>query len=262
MSSNAVGWVVGVPAALVVTVIVLISEEEGWGAGLTLGLSIGFLALVAGGFVAWYLVRKRKRKAATPRLAARLGLQPQEVVVGQAVAALPFELFARGSGRSVENVIGGKVGDRIVTMFDYSYSEHGYSPNTGSTVEQSFEFSCAAVDVPAPISRVSITREGLFSKIARAVGIEDVEVGDPEFDKAFKVKAADPSVARELLTMELRSWLRSLDDRWNFEIAAGWLLCYAKQLPVDEVPALYEVTLGFHSAIPQTLLERFPASPA
>jgi hypothetical protein len=260
VSSNAIGWLVAIPLVLIVTLVIFISDEEGWSAGLTLGVSFGILAVVIGGFVTWFLIRKRKRAAAMPRMAARLGLQTQDPVVGRAAATLPFELFGRGSDRTVENVIGAKVGERILTMFDYSYSQQGYNPTTSSSTEQSFDFSCALIDVPASIPFVSVTREGFFSKIARAVGAEDVEVGDPSFDRVFKVKASDPGVARELLHPQMQAWLLSLDDRWNFEVAAGWLLCYSKQLPVEELAALHEVAWGFNSAIPRALLERFPAT--
>jgi hypothetical protein len=173
MSSNVVGWLVAIPIVLVLTVVVIVSDQGEWSTALTFGLGFGILAVGAGGFVTWFLLRKRKRKAALPGVAARMGLMTQQAAVGQAVIGLPFELFGRGSDRTAENVIGGNVDQHSVTMFDYTYSHSGYNPTTQGSHEQSFDYSCAVIDVPAVIPQVSITREGFLSKIARAAGIED-----------------------------------------------------------------------------------------
>ena len=47
--------------------------------------------------------------------------------------------------------------------------------------------------------RFTITRAGIFSPIARVLGFQDVEVGDPAFDKAFVIKTNDEPRVRTLL---------------------------------------------------------------
>jgi hypothetical protein len=48
--------------------------------------------------------------------------------------------------------------------------------------------------------RFTIYRKGFFSAIARRLGMQDVEIGDPAFDEEFIVKATDESQVRSLLS--------------------------------------------------------------
>jgi hypothetical protein len=90
------------------------------------------------------------------------------------------------------------------------------------------------------------------------IGIEDVETGDEAFDREFKVRAEDPAAARDLLTPDLRAFLLSVDDRLSFEIRAGWLLCWAKQLPVRELGDLHDVAWRFVAKLPASVPEPGP----
>jgi hypothetical protein len=46
--------------------------------------------------------------------------------------------------------------------------------------------------------RFTLYRRGLFSELGKLLGMQDIEVGDPEFDEAFIVKGTDESRVREL----------------------------------------------------------------
>lgn len=47
-------------------------------------------------------------------------------------------------------------------------------------------------------------KEGFFSKIGKKLGMEDVQVGDPRFDKDFIVKCSDPDFIRAALLPEIK----------------------------------------------------------
>ena len=47
--------------------------------------------------------------------------------------------------------------------------------------------------------RFTIYRRGLFSEIAKRFGMQDIEVGDPVFDRDFVIKGTDPLRVRMLL---------------------------------------------------------------
>jgi hypothetical protein len=47
--------------------------------------------------------------------------------------------------------------------------------------------------------RFTIYRKGIFSELGKLLGMQDIEVGDPEFDEAFIVKGNDEYRIRELL---------------------------------------------------------------
>jgi hypothetical protein len=47
--------------------------------------------------------------------------------------------------------------------------------------------------------RFTIYRRGLFSEVAKWFGMQDIEVGDPVFDRDFVIKGTDPLRVRLLL---------------------------------------------------------------
>jgi hypothetical protein len=59
---------------------------------------------------------------------------------------------------------------------------------------------------------MKVWREHVLEKIGKAVGNQDIEVGDEAFDKAFLVRGNDASKARAILSPELRAtliWFRN-----------------------------------------------------
>ncbi len=46
--------------------------------------------------------------------------------------------------------------------------------------------------------RFTIYRKGLFSELGKLLGMEDIEVGDTEFDEAFIIKGNDEGKVRDL----------------------------------------------------------------
>jgi len=62
--------------------------------------------------------------------------------------------------------------------------------------------------------------EGVFSGLARAVGFQDVPVGDPDFDQAYMVKASDEAFARAWLNRVVRKRIAGVGD-YRFELKRG-----------------------------------------
>ncbi|MEO0794358.1 MAG: hypothetical protein AAFX93_04295 [Verrucomicrobiota bacterium] len=52
--------------------------------------------------------------------------------------------------------------------------------------------------------KFKLSSEGFFSKIGKALGMQDIQTGDPIFDETFVVKSSDTSFAREGLLPEIR----------------------------------------------------------
>jgi hypothetical protein len=84
--------------------------------------------------------------------------------------------------------------------------------------------------------RFQVYRAGFFDGVAKALGAQDVEIGDARFDADYMIKSTDEAAVRALLTPEIRARLRGaprlalhvVDDR-------GWF--GAKTFP-DDVDAL------------------------
>ncbi|MCP3994113.1 MAG: hypothetical protein GY722_03470, partial [bacterium] len=114
------------------------------------------------------------------RVAGRLGLQMQG-----------------GSGISKPTISGNLNG--LPVRID-TYTQRSGNSSTTYTRYQ--------VQYPPAEFNYQLKREGgITSMIGRFFGIEDVQVGDPMFDGAFKVKTADPGRLTSLLTPSVRNGL-------------------------------------------------------
>jgi hypothetical protein len=58
--------------------------------------------------------------------------------------------------------------------------------------------------------RFTICRKGLFSDLGKLLGMQDIEVGDPEFDEAFIIKANDePKVVNLFANQSVRQMIQA-----------------------------------------------------
>lgn len=74
--------------------------------------------------------------------------------------------------------------------------------------------SYTRIRAPATAPRevqMKVYAEQIFSSFARAVGFQDVHVGDAAFDDAFMVKASDEMFARAWLNVTVRNRIRKAD---------------------------------------------------
>lgn len=139
--------------------------------GSIVGVVFGAVLLVA--FVIWSVVAARARTTAWRQLANDLGAE-----------FVPGGLF-RGSK------VVARAGHATVTLDTYSIPS-GDSSTTYTRIR-------------APLQnrdgfQFRVFREGLVGKIDKALGMQDLEIGIPEFDDVFVVQANDETKVRALLS--------------------------------------------------------------
>src|SRR4051812_21199842 len=84
-----------------------------------------------------------------------------------------------------------------------------------SHTESSGESSVTYTRIRAPYVnpegfRFTIYRKGFFSELGKLLGMQDIEVGDPEFDEAFIVKGTDePGVVTLFSDREIRRMIQA-----------------------------------------------------
>ncbi|MBI2896985.1 MAG: hypothetical protein HYY06_25735 [Deltaproteobacteria bacterium] len=139
-------------------------------AGVSLAIPVGLIV----GVVAWSSHVGKRRAAAWARLAQRLGLTyGNGTVYGQLEGqAVRLVTEVRGSGKSRHTVT--VVSSHVFPAFDLG---------------------------------LAVSRHGFLAAIGQLMGATDIEVGDPEFDRAFVVRADEPERARIVLDRELRQVL-------------------------------------------------------
>jgi hypothetical protein len=72
--------------------------------------------------------------------------------------------------------------------------------------------------------RFTVYRKGMFSELGKLLGMQDIEVGDPEFDEAFIVKGTDEARVRELFAdPEVRALMLAQPQiRLEVKDGEGW----------------------------------------
>jgi hypothetical protein len=118
--------------------------------------------------------------------------------------ALPYQgpPFDLGNRRRYRNLIRGRLAGLPLTAFDYSYeTTSSRRSGAGGTVRNTstHHLQVIAVDLPARRPRLSVTPKSLASRIAVVFGGQDIQIGLPDFDRTFRVRADDQQAARSLL---------------------------------------------------------------
>ena len=158
--------------------------------------------------------------------------------------------FGRGNGRRVRNVLLGNHDGRYMVAFDYQYVS-----TTGSTESRhssTHYYSVLALHVGHPMPPLEVSpRSVVASFIGRLTG-SDLEVGSPEFTRAFRVKADSPRFATDVLHPQMTQLLLTQPDvGWRFD-GDSLVVVRKGQQSIEEV----ERTLAHMDAI----LDTVPAS--
>jgi hypothetical protein len=91
--------------------------------------------------------------------------------------------------------------------------------------------------------RVEVRPEGFFSQMGKFLGMEDIEIGSPEFDQQYIITGNDPDAIRQLLNSEVQACTNQLrsflgNDDIYISVRGGRLLIkkrsYIRQYPMLE----------------------------
>ncbi|MCF7817211.1 MAG: hypothetical protein K9M54_04955 [Kiritimatiellales bacterium] len=159
------------------------------------------------GSVIWGLRAGKKRRSAMGELAARLGLQfAAERDYRIATRHAFLNKLNHGTNRYAYNLIRGEYQGREIAAFDYHYETHSTdSKGRRETHHHHFSFFILALEKAFP--ELAITREGIFSKIAQAVGFDDIDFESHEFSKKFAVRSKDRKFAYDFCNAQMIDYL-------------------------------------------------------
>jgi hypothetical protein len=168
------------------------------------------VALIATG--AYFSSKARaERRAALAALATELGMSfdPGERRDFDAQYR-HFELFRRGHTRRAYNTLSGtfNIGGRPFPGFlgDYRYSVT--TSDGKSTTTTTYHVSYIIMHTPfADLPTLLVRPEGLFDKIAGAVGFDDIDFESEQFSRAFYVKSSDKRFAYDVITARMMEFL-------------------------------------------------------
>ena len=152
----------------------------------------------------------------------------------------PFDLI---TARWIRNVVWGQWRGRNLTAFDYDQIA---TTRPGKSA-QVYRYTCAFGETAAPFSKLRIEGHGGYADwlLGKPKGLSPVQTGNEGPDGAFRVLAADPVSAGEVLTPELLRWLLSLDRGWAFEVMDHGVLCSTGRLAPVAFPSVLDTLSEF-----------------
>ncbi len=195
------------------------------------GIFVIFVLFAAAGFLVWWTERKleRERTEAIGGVAGRLGWSfgGREEDATLRKRHLQFGCFQKGHTRYAHNQLRGTVeawgGVWKAEAGDYHYKITRRNGKSSSTTTYRFSYLLVSLPFGARLPGVALRAEGLFDKLAGAIGFEDIDFESAEFSRRYHVGGTDRRFVYDLLHPRMIDWM--LDDPPpQFELSAGVLL--------------------------------------
>ena len=209
------------------------------------------IAAVIYGFIA-----ARKRRDELLALAARLGLHFNPANDRELAIRFGFlNRLAQGENRYAFNVLSGTYRQNEVLVFDYHYETHS-TDSKGHRQTHHHYFSVFILLLPVSFPELTVTREGLFSKIAQAFGYDDIDFESAEFSRTFCVRSQDKRFAYDVCNARMMEYLLANRDL-NLEIEGPALaLAFNARLSAPEIEANLQRLLEIRSRLPDYLFTK------
>lgn len=192
-------------------------------------MPFAFLAIVAviGLLVTFAIYSHKKNQARIASLAAVVqsngwSFSPQDPFgLPERWPGAPFE---SGYDRRAQNVITGEHNGHPLVAFDYSYKEDSRD-SEGRTTTRTYCYAVYALGMPCALPEVHVAPEGVFSRLGKALGIQDIELESEEFNRRFRVRSPNPKLATDVLSPRTMEALLA-GGKINFRFAGSDCLAY------------------------------------
>jgi hypothetical protein len=209
---------------------------------------------VAVGVVVLGWMSGRRRQDALRLIAARLGLAfTIEDPFG--LVDLPFELFSRGDGRGVENVLYGTWQQMPVHVFDCWYYEE--TSNGKTTSRTTYRFSCVVTTLGASCPHLTIAPESFLTRLADAIALDDLQFESEAFNRAFNVKG-DPQLGTAFCDARMMTWLMGNGADRIFEVHGDRLLLAGDLSAPQDLPLLLQAAREWVAQVPRVVFSLYP----
>jgi len=194
--------------------------------------------------------------AETKEMADRLGLRfepARSYVLADDYGFLPG--LAQGGNRYAFNILSGHYRQGEVLAFDYHYEPSGKGADHELSSTHCY-LTMVMVLMPGYFPELRIAPEGVLSKIAGALGEEDIHFESAEFTRAFCVRCRDKRFAYDVCNPRVIDYLLENRDL-NLQIQN----CVMAQLsdtqwPAKQVEANLERLSEIRSRLPEYLFAK------
>ncbi len=216
---------------------------------------VGFVTIAIVAAVFSY-ISARKRREAMLALAARLGLRFDPDKDWDMARRYDFlDKLRAGSNRYAFNTLVGTYQGHDVASFDYHYETHSTN-SKGHRQTHHHYFSCFLLHVPASFPELVIAREGFLSKIAQAVGYDDIDFESHEFSRRFCVRSPNKKFAYDVCHARMMEYLLANDDL-TMEIEGDVLaITFNSRLAPERIEPNLNRLVALRSLLPEYLFSR------
>jgi hypothetical protein len=181
--------------------------------------------LVIGGAVAWFSYQRAKKRR--EQFAAFAASQGWTYVAADHRLAGQWngEPFGYGDNRRAINVMTGPFQGRNIIAFDYSYQTHTHGRG-GRRTTTTHRYGVVAMEMPGALPYLQIEHEGIFGGVvANALGFEDIQFESEQFNRTFRVKAADERYGHAVVHPQMMEMLLARGEiGWRIDgnTVIGW----------------------------------------
>jgi hypothetical protein len=204
--------------------------------------------LALGGAVAWLFWHLEQQRRARYRAWADehgWAYTPRD---DSLVERFDGEPFGRGSSRRATHVLRGSYEGREAVAFDYRYVTRSGSGDQQQT--QTHRFTVCALRLPAALPRLQLTGENVLTRMAGALGLDDIELESEDFNRRYRVSCDDRRFAYDVLhprAMEQLMAVPALNLRLSGADALSWERGSTR---LDDLPARLAVLAEVVEGIP------------
>jgi len=155
-----------------------------------------------------------------------------------------------GSNRYAFNVLSGRFQGHEVILFDFHY-------RTGSGKNaQDHYISFFILHLPAAFPELVIGPEGFSSRVAQAIGYDDIDFESHEFSRKFCVRSRDKKFAYDVCNARMIEYLLSNTDL-AIEIEGGALgISFSSRLSPERIEPNLNRLITVRSLLPDYLFSR------
>ena len=209
-----------------------------------------FIALFIAILVLSYMANKKHREA-IKAVAVRLGLNfsPEK----SRTIARRYEYINRirnGRDRYAYNILEGTYRGYPVQAFDYHYKT-GSGKNT-----HHYYFSFYIHHLPISVPELKIGPEGFFSKIAQAIGYDDIDFESHEFSSKFCVRSGSKKFAYDICHSQMIEYLLANPDL-TIEMERSTLaISFSGRMKPEKIEYNLKRLTDIRTLIPEYVLNR------
>ena len=214
---------------------------------------VRFIVVFIGLDVGRYIMEKKRREA-LQAVAAQLGLSfshHKDRTISSRYGFL--ERIDRGRNRYAYNIMQGTAPDGSpVCLFDHHY-ETKSRDSKGRTKTHHHYHAVYTLTLPKSFPELIIEPEGFFSKIAQALGFDDIDFESVEFSKRYKVKSPDKKFAYDVCNAQMIDYLLG-QEKLAIELESNVLaIVFNRRMRPDNVAPSYERLQKIRSLMPNYL---------